>query len=131
MRSLFLLPLAALILMQTGCGVRPLPLQAAPTLRQPVMTVAPMPQGFRTSMSGLLGEEVELSGIYSLSPSGAALLLRSGEQIALTDALGRIRPQLAGLEHRSTVRIRGRLRALQGTAMQGNLGLEVLQLLRI
>ena len=113
--------LTAAALSSACSAARPLPV--VPTLvRQPVA----QPLGFRTS-SGLLGEEVELSGIYAAGRSGAQLLLRSGEQLSLGELGGRPLRQLPGLEDRSNVRIRGRLLDLGA----GRLGLEVKQAIRI
>lgn len=114
-------------LLFTGCSNSYVPLQPV-SLRPPVQA---LPQGFKTA-SGLLGEEVELSGIYNSSRSGASLMLRSGEQVHLTDGTGRVLIQLAGLENRSNIRVRGRLReALGYSSINQRLGLEVRQFVRI
>lgn len=114
LRSLSLPLMLAAVLLQTACGTTPV--QVAPVYHvQPApVQLAPVPQGFQTSMMGLQGEEVELSGIYTYNRSGAMLQLRNGEQVMLTDAQGVVLPQLRGIENRSMLRVRGFLRAVNG-----------------
>lgn len=114
MRTLGLL-LASMFVF-TACAARPLPL--LPVARAP-LAMAPVtaPASFRTSMNGLLGEEVELSGIYSSERNGALLLLRSGEQLGLRDLAGQPLGFLSGIENRSQVRIRGRVSNLGSSAL--------------
>lgn len=101
----------------TACTHHPLPM--GPVMRAPMPAVG-MPvnanQGFRTSMNGLLGEEVELTGIYTSDRAGARLLLRSGEELSLRDAAGLPLALVPGIENRSQVRIRGRVTASVASA---------------
>lgn len=110
------------VLLQSACSAYPVVTPVMP-VRQPMLQTLPAPD-FRTS-SGLLGEEVELSGIYSNSRLGATLLLRSGEQIAIVDHAGRPLSALPGIENRSYLRLRGRL-----ISRSNQLGLELLQIFR-
>lgn len=126
MRPLMILSLLSTLTLSACASQAPLQpvMPVRPVLAQPVPQA--VNQGFRTSMSGLIGEEVELSGIYSTSRTGAVLLLRSGEQLLLSDS-GRVLIQLPGLENRTSVRIRGRVQSLAG----GQLSLNVKQVVRV
>lgn len=72
------------------------PLQAPPLRRQPLPGI-------------VTGEEVELTGIYSIDEQGAHFLLRNGSRLDLTHQSGAFVRTLPAVEHRSTLRIRGRL----------------------
>lgn len=109
-------------LLQSACSAYPVAPAIMP-VRQPILQTIPAPD-FRTS-SGLLGEEVELSGIYTNSPAGATLLLRSGEKIAILAPAGRNLNALPGIENRSYIRLRGRL-----ISRPNQLGLELVQVFR-
>jgi hypothetical protein len=72
------------------------PLQAPPLRRQPLPGI-------------VTGEEVELTGIYAVDDQGAHFLLRNGSRLDLTHQSGAFVKTLPSVEHRSTLRIRGRL----------------------
>lgn len=72
------------------------PLQAPPLRRQPLPAV-------------VTGEEVELTGIYAVDEQGAHFLLRNGSRLDLTHQSGEFVRALPAVEHRSAIRIRGRL----------------------
>ncbi len=72
------------------------PLQAPPMRRQPLPGI-------------VTGEEVELTGIYAVDAQGAHFLLRNGSRLDLTHQSGAFVKTLPAVEHRSTLRIRGRL----------------------
>lgn len=72
------------------------PLHAPPLRRQPLPAV-------------VSGEEVELTGIYAVDAQGAHFLLRNGSRLDLTHQSGAFVKTLPAVEHRSTLRIRGRL----------------------
>lgn len=119
----------------TACANHPLPMVPVmrapmPALLVPVNANQGFSQGFRTSMNGLLGEEVELTGIYNSDRAGARLLLRSGEELSLRDAAGVPLALVPGIENRSQVRIRGRVTASAGSALLPY-SLEIRQAVRI
>lgn len=127
MKIVSLFSTLTLALSLSGCAGQA-PLQPLAPTRSVLVQQPPQSfnQNLRTSISGLLGEEVELNGIYSPKRTGALLLLRSGEQLLLSDS-GRVLTQLPGLESRTAVRIRGRVQ----TVSSGQLSLGVRQVVRV
>ena len=67
------------------------------------------------------GEEVELTGIYAVDAQGAHFLLRNGSRLDLTHQSGAFVKTLPAVEHRSTLRIRGRLMPARTTSADAEL----------
>lgn len=74
----------------------------APVVHTPPLRRQPLP-------AVVTGEEVELTGIYAVDENGAHFLLRNGSRIDLTHQSGALLRTLPAVEHRSALRIRGRL----------------------